>query len=179
MTMNKYTPVLNGNVQGAYYDQMATALAGDVYSPADVDLVDSYIAVDASGNGIPAGVCVVASAATDAPRPGNNGLLATLAPANATVVEGITVRNQQMQSNSAGVAVWFDKRVVSVMRLNRIGGRIWATLGSGTAVVGNQVYMLADGSGQLTSISTNNLLLPGVFFASAGTGVVLIECGRR
>ena len=39
MPNSVYSPIVGGSVQDSYYDQMATALSGDLYSPADFALV--------------------------------------------------------------------------------------------------------------------------------------------
>ena len=178
MPNSVYSPIVGGSVQDSYYDQMATALSGDLYSPADFALVDSDVVSSAIGvTGLPAGVAVVVSNATGNSRPGINEKVVAFPTQSTDIISGITVRNQQMQSNVNGAACWFGGRMCSVLRTHRVGGRMWVKLASGTAVKGGLVYALTDGTGGITSVAGGNALIRGAAFASAGTGIVLVEFG--
>lgn len=151
---NTYIPRA-GFAQSEYVDQMGTALPGQLTYASDQWLIDSYVVAPATdGNGIEAGLGFVAAAIPDADRAGARAGLnikyAGLPAAGATAADfaGITVRNQQMDSNVAGHACWFAGRMCNGIRANRIGGRIWVQLSSGSAAVDAPVFwIISDTTG--------------------------------
>ena len=178
---NVYSPVAGGCVQTNYRDQMATALPGDLAFN-DNTLVDAVIASDATGDGIPAGRGVVLTPAEKTVRPGIDRLMAALPASGATAIDGIVVRNHQMQSNSGGEPVWFDGRVMNILRLNRVGGRIWVELRSGSVSHGDAVKVMAGGNTPGAFDPTGTITVAGAryigdFDASGGPVPALIEVG--
>ena len=180
---NIYSPVTGGSVQTTYVDQMATALPGDLAFN-DNSLVDAAIASDTTQNGIPAGRGIVLTSTANPSRPGVDRMIATLPGSIATKIDGIVIRNHQMQSNSAGEPVWFNGRTMNVLRLNRVGGRIWVMLQSGSVTAGSAVKVLVGGttpgafsaSGTVTVLGAKYL---GNFNATAAPVAALIEVGME
>jgi len=147
---NRFTPT-PGFAQSKYVDQMATALPGSIGFASDNTLIDAYIVSPSVGaDGLEAGLGVVSSVIPAADRAGSrsgtNSLYAELPTdaATASSFAGVTVRNQQMDSNAAGQACWFEGRLCNVMRKERIGGRIWVRLSSGVTTVGGAVYWIVS-----------------------------------
>lgn len=195
--MGVYVPG-TGFAQSTYVDQMATALPGALAYASDTRLVDTAIVADSATDGLVAGVGVVLTAITgtshDGQRPGLNQYAAGVPTASSTVVNfgGVVVRNQQMDTNSNGEACWFPKRTCNVLRSNRVGGRVWGRLVSGTAAVGGKVYwVVADtaktgktiGGFAAAAITGDTVELQGVTFqsvadASSAEATVLLEIGE-
>lgn len=189
-----YTPGM-GFAQSTYVDQMATALPGALAYASDTRLVDTAIVDSTATDGLVAGVGVVLTSIPEAnrvgAREGLNVFTAKLPDASATAATfgGIVVRNQQMETNGAGQACWFPKRACNVLRSDRVGGRVWGRLVSGTAAVDAPVYwVIADtaGTGKQVggfagaAVSGDTVELKGAKFksvadASTGEVIVLIE----
>lgn len=148
MATNLYTPGA-GFAQSQYVDQMATALPGALAFASDQWLIDTAIVDPAtSAAGLIAGIGVTLPVIPVAERTGHrvgvNNRYAT-APTAATTADlfgGVTVRNQQMDSNSDGDACWFANRACNVIRANRVGGRIWVRLVNGSAAPDGTVYWI-------------------------------------
>lgn len=194
---NLFTPQ-SGFAQSVYHDQMATALPGQLVHASDNILVDSYIVDPSIGNdGLEAGFGFVASAipANDREgfREGMNMVYASL-PTDTTVPEdfaGITVRNQQMDTNAHGRACWFANRLCNGMRSNRVGGRIWVHLSIGSTAYDTPVNLVvADTTGHGKPIGTfsavaivnDTIELYGAKFksnsdATANSTIAIVEMG--
>ena len=178
---NIYSPVTGGSVQTSYVDQFATALPGDLAFN-DNTLVDAVIASDATRNGIPAGRGIVLTPSASVSRPGIDRMIATLPKAGDEQIDGIVVRNHQMQSNSNGEPVWFDGRAMNVLRTNRVGGRIWVELQGGSVSSGDPVKVLIGGSTPGAFSAAGTLTVSGArylgdFDATAAPVTALIEVG--
>ena len=160
---------------------MATALPGDLAFN-DNSLVDAAIARDETRNGIPAGRGIVLDSTSNPVRSGIDRMIATLPADSATRIDGIVVRNQQMQSNSNAEPVWFDGRTMNVLRTNRVGGRIWVTLQEGSVASGDEVKVLAGGDTPGAFSPNGDITIPGAkylgnFAATGGSVAALIEVG--
>lgn len=190
MGNNVFSPS-QGFAQSTYYDQQATAIAGMLANASDYRLTDSLVVRPPSGvdgtNGLVAGVGVVvtnqgAAHDTDTQRDGINPYACwyPVAASTAADVWGIAVRNQQMDSNSSGQACWFPGRMCNVLRLGRVGGRIWVRIAYGSAATtkGSPVYMVtADtaatgkqiGAFTAAAVSGDTLELPNIIWLGSFT----------
>lgn len=198
---NIYGPVAAGFAQSTYLDQMGTALPGQIANASDQWLIDTAIVhPDAGPDGLVAGIGVVLPVIPAAERTGYRlGINNTYAqlPTTTTTADdfgGILVRNQQMDSNSAGDACWFPRRASNVMRSNRVGGRIWVRLVNGAAVINGPVYWIISdttshgfqiGAFSAVAIGADTIELPGIAFRSEhdatgenGAQIALVELGR-
>lgn len=138
-----------GFMQTTYKDQMGTALPGQLVHASDIRLVDTYVVSPTIGAmGIEAGLGFVAPVIPadqrEGFREGINMKYAMLPATGATAAdfEGITVRNQQMDTNVDGRACWFANRLCNGLRSRRVGGRMWAQVANGSTTVDGKVYWI-------------------------------------
>lgn len=116
-----YTP-RKGFAQATYHDQQATALAGMLANASDINLVDAAVVHEGTGF-IEAGLVYGLDLDEASIREGVN-TLAVCAQADGSEL-CIAVRNQQMDTNANGAAGWDEDRMCDVMRMSRVGGRVW------------------------------------------------------
>ncbi len=183
---NLYTGTWNGFGQSEYFDQQATALAGQIAFASDSDLIDSYSVGDVGPNGLVAGVAVVATPEIDTVRIGLNAESVILPKSGDTAdkIVGIVIRNQQMETNADGEACHFQGRMCNVARAIRAGARIWVRLveGSPAPVPGTPAGVSLDTAtaGQFTAAaaSATVIAIPNIVFKSvADNGLALVELG--
>lgn len=189
-----------GFAQSTYKDQMGSALPGQLVYASDVRLVDSYIVDPAIGSdGLEAGIGFVASAIPadqrEGSREGMNMFYASLPGTSSTAsdFEGITVRNQQMDTNASGHACWFANRACNAVRAKRIGGRIWVQLTNGAATVGEAPnWIVSDttghgkpiGSFSGVAITGDTVALTNAVFksnvdAASGFSIAIVELAEE
>jgi hypothetical protein len=129
---------VGGSVQTTYTDQPGQALDGMLAFSSDINMTDAVYVAET--NGIAAGRGVKVAAVSDSislQRPNLAASLPTVAAA-AGDLAGIVVFDQQMQSNSSGVAGVGRYRMARILRNVRAGGRIYikcpeaVTVGSST-----------------------------------------------
>lgn len=195
MGNNMFTPG-TGFAQSTYVDQMGTALPGSLAFASDQWLIDSFIVHPNIGaNGLEAGLGVIASAIPAAEHEGTRAGMNTkyvglpAAGATATNFAGISVRNQQMDTNVNGHACWFANRMCNVMRSKRVGGRVWVQLTNGSSAVDGAVYWIISnttahdkpiGSFSATALGADTVQLTNAKFksvadASSEATVALVE----
>lgn len=171
--MATFTGIPFGSVQSQYFDQNATALAGDLFSPSDINLCDSAM-VDQEG-GIVCGRFVdSATVATNRSGIGNMAVKALSAATTADTLYGVLVRSQATQSDADGKAFVDNNRMGNVLRKDRVGGRIWMKCGSSFtenstayAVISNEVTGNELEVGSLTSAP-----ISGSVQAKAASGTI-------
>lgn len=150
MPRNIYSPVRDGFVQENYFDQMATAAVGQLANASDHNLVDSAIVGAVGDDGLVAGFGVVSETIANVARSGINQFAVNLPADDATaaLLAAITVRNDQMSSNTAGRPCWFEGSICNILRLQRVGGRIWLALSNGSTSANASAYwIIADSTG--------------------------------
>lgn len=141
-----------GFAQQNYYDQQSTAIEGMLAFTSDVNLVDAATIVmppDQKGGFMPVGRGVVGKYSPNGSRPGMTSMVISPVDATTTVADfyGIEIFNQQSQTNPENLNGWYDGRVGNVIRVDRVGGRIWIRAWN-EAVEGQAVYMIIkDSSG--------------------------------
>lgn len=179
---NIYNPIKNAFAQSSYKDQQATALAGMLAFASDSNLVDAFIVGDVGEDGIEAGLAVITAPAPDVQRAGMNEYVITK-PATTTTaaqIAGILVRNQQMRSNTAGMACYFAEDMCNVARANRSGARIWVQLAEGAnpSVDGAAyIHVDADNAGKFTAATGTDIIAATnmIFRSAAVDGLALVE----
>ncbi|MDL2317210.1 hypothetical protein LJC59_09120 [Desulfovibrio sp. OttesenSCG-928-A18] len=179
---NFYVPERNAFAQSDYHDQQGSALAGALAYASDLNLVDSFVTGPVGENGLEAGLAVVAKANASALRPGINELAAVLPGESdsAADIAGVSVRAQQMPSNSAGRACYFQGDLCSVARTGRSGARIFVRLVNGAQPAVNApafVILGGDNAGRFDSAEgQGRVLVPAMVFKSAAEdGIALVE----
>lgn len=189
MAVELYGGTAFGTVQSTFYDQMATALAGDILSTDD-NLIDGARINEA--NGVDVGLGVVESYTTTQPRAGVNNVQVAL-PSGATAATdfyGVVLRASAGWTRTTGVAYIPYDRMAPILRPGRAGGRVWVTA-SDTITAGDLVYLVRSNAvagntrsiGSFTNaaitdgMSTDTVQLANASFRSAATTgqVVLIE----
>lgn len=189
-----------GFMQTTYKDQMGTALPGQLVHASDIRLVDTYVVShDIGPMGIEAGLGFVAPVIPqdqrEGFREGINMKYAMLPAVGAKAVnfEGITVRNQQMDTNVEGRACWFANRLCNGLRSKRVGGRIWAQVVNGSTTVDGKVFwIISDTTGHKktvgafsgVAIGVDTVELTNAFFKSAvdsnsGFSLAIIELAEE
>lgn len=187
--MSTYTGTPFGTINAAYYDQMGTALAGDLANASDSVLADS-IAVSET-NGIPFGAGVIVDYVASY-REGIDNRVVSLPAGSETEDDfaGIVVRANTGQTDSSGVAMVADTRMALVARPNRDGFRMWVKAQS-TITAGDDVYwIIKDDTGHglpigsfynaaiTVSGTTDTVHLTKAQFKSGSTvakGIALVE----
>lgn len=146
MSRHVYTPVQHGFVQNSYADQMDSAYVGQVANASDYNLTDSYVTGEVGPNGLIAGVGAVNKVIPNAIRPGVNENALEYPKEGATVddFEAITVRNDQMGTNAAGMPCMFEGEMINGLRRSRVGGRTWVMLSKGTSTSRNIAHWIVS-----------------------------------
>lgn len=194
---NVYTPI-KGFAQKEYFDQMGPGLAGQLLFASDQRLIDSFKVKTDNTLGVEAGLMVlVTHTSGEDIRPGMNAYSISPLAAEPAATDrlAITIRNQQMETNSNGKVCWFDGRMANAMRPDRVGGRMLVQLASGDVEPEDKVYVLfADTTshgkplGSFTNVaSADAYLVPGARFigttswdvSQEGTGIAIVEFGLR
>ncbi len=108
-------------------------------------------------------------------RIGNNTIVAS-AVSITPISWGVVVRTQQMPTNANGVACIGDGTMGTILRSDRVGGRIWAlcdaasapTVGSRTAYVKDTVA--ASGALVLSATATSNTAISNIIIHAIDAG---------
>lgn len=148
-----------GFVQSSVTDQMGIALEGRLANASDINLCDGISA----GADIPVGYGVKKAALSGALKAGVNDQKVLL-PAStdaATAFAGIVVRTETGHTNTAGVSYVAEQEIATVLRADRVGGRIWVKAQSAITTGGNIYWVIDD--------DTTNELTAGGFAGSAVT----------
>jgi hypothetical protein len=178
-----FTGIPFGATQTSFFDQQGTALPGHIYSASDDNLTDAEKVSDP--NGVECGCFVLKTPSLDI-RPGINeqGVAGVAIGTTTAQIAGIVVRTQMVQTDAAGRNYVDYRRMATIMRRIRAGGRIWAK--NLTACnFDDPVYVNLDpANGSIGAVGnaagTNWLLMPNAFFKStqiAGDGIGLVELG--
>jgi hypothetical protein len=198
--MGLYYPK-TGFAQTQYSDQCGTALPGQLVNASDINMCDavtswwpdnpgqqqvtcgSFVAVEYSGADI------------DFVREGVNTMSARQVTGvlSATQSLGVVVRTQQVATSDLGIATVYHKTECTVLRSDRVGGRVWVWVRSGEEpeVGARSGYVRMEGSfTYLTSSATGgqpitNIIVhgvePAVYFVDSGVSykIGLVEFTTR
>ena len=159
------TPIPLGQVQSSYSDQMATALAGQLYSESDINLTDSVLVNEA--NGIVCGLGVVSAVNTTARRPGINDTSISLPAGSEAAADfaGVVIRPHTAFSSGENNAYVKDNWGAMLLSGQRVGGRVWVTAYLGATVGAAPFWRIK------TAVGTDTTTPLGGFCGSAITGV--------
>lgn len=154
-----YTPVVNGFGQSIYTDAMGTAFAGQLANASDKNLVDAAMV----GSDVPFAKCgnvYGLNTAVNGVRVGVNTYQVCAYTSDDKTDACIIVRNQQTQTNDKGECGWYAGTMANVLRLNRVGGRIWANVYASAQITPGPLYVVTASTnsdidvGTLTNLST-------------------------
>ena len=174
-----------GFVQSTVTDQMGVALEGRLANASDINLCDGISA----GEDIPVGYGVVKSALSGAVKAGINDEQVKLptSSAKATDFAGIVVRTDTGHTNTDNVSYTAKEEIATVLRADRVGGRIWVKA-QGAITTGGSLYWVVDDdsgseltaggfTGSAVSQKTVELANVKVVAGAAKGGLALIEVG--
>jgi len=143
--MSIYHGTKFGFVQSSVYDQMGVALEGRLANASDINLCDAY-SIGESG-GIPVGRGVSLSAISGAIKAGINNEKAVL-PTSSSVAgdfAGVLVRTDTGHTDANGVNYMAEQEMGTILRSNRVGGRIWVKAYN-QITAGGSLYWIIDNS---------------------------------
>lgn len=169
------TPIPLGQIQSSYSDQMATALAGQLYSESDINLTDSVLVDEADG--IVCGLGVEKAIDSTVQRPGVNDTTISLPDGTegASDFAGVVIRPFSAFSNSANDARIRDNFGAMLLSAERVGGRVWVTAYNG-ATAGAAPYwrIKATDTGDTTPIGGfSGTAISSTVAAVAASGTVI------
>lgn len=174
-----------GFIQSSINDQMGVALEGRLANASDINLCDGISA----GENIPVGCGVVYSALSGAIKAGINAEKVSLPTAGATEADfgGIVVRTDTGHTNTDNVSYVAKEEIATVLRSNRVGGRIWVKAQSNITTGGRLYWVIADDAGSElkaggfagspVSLKTVKITSAKVIAGAAKGGLALIELG--
>lgn len=155
-----------GFIQSTVTDQIGVALEGRLANASDINLCDGVSA----GEDLPVGTGVVYSTLPGAIKAGINSEQVKLPTSSATASDfgGIVVRTETGHTNTNGVSYTAEKEVATVLRSDRVGGRIWVKAQS-AITTGGDLYWVIDNDTDLTaggfagsSVTNKTVKLSGV-----------------
>ena len=131
-----------GFVQTTVTDQIGVALEGRLANASDINLCAGVSA----GENIPVGYGVVYSALAGALKAGINSEQVKLPTASAQAADfgGIVVRTETGHTDANGVNYTAEKEIATVLRSDRVGGRIWVKAQSAITKGGDLYWVVAD-----------------------------------
>lgn len=131
-----------GFVQTTVTDQIGVALEGRLANASDINLCDGVSA----GENVPVGYGVVYSALAGALKAGINSEQVKLPTASAQAADfgGIVVRTETGHTDANGVNYTAEKEIATVLRSDRVGGRIWVKAQSAITKGGDLYWVVAD-----------------------------------
>lgn len=148
-----------GFVQTSVTDQIGVALEGRLANASDINLCDGVSA----GENIPVGYGVKFLALVGALKAGVNSLQVKKPVSTDTAADfgGIVVRTDTGHTDGNGVNYTAEKEIATVLRADRVGGRIWVKAQSDITTGGSLYWVIDD--------DTSNELTAGGFAGSAVT----------
>ena len=174
-----------GFIQSAIYDQMGVALEGRLANASDINLCDGITA----GENVPVGYGVVVSALSGAIKAGINATQVKLPTNSATAADfgGIVVRTDAGHTDENNVTYTAKEEIATVLRADRVGGRIWVKAQSNITTGGSLYWVTTSDSGAGlvaggfagSSESGKAVELKGVKVIAGATkgGLALVETG--
>jgi|LQAB01.1.fsa_nt_gi hypothetical protein len=159
--MGLYTPA-TGFAQTQYSDQWGTALPGQLVNASDINMCDavtSYWPDSPAPQEVTAGsIVVVDYSGTDGAkiRKGTNTMVCRPVTAPLTAVQslGVLVRTQQIATNENGLGTVYHQSECTVLRMDRVGGRVWVWVLAGQEPVNGARSAYAIRNGAFTALTT-------------------------
>lgn len=185
--MSVYHGTKFGFVQSAVYDQMGISLAGRLANASDINLCDAVSVGETAGIGVGLGVCI--ASLSGAKKPGINDTQLKLPTAASTDADfaGILVRTDTGRTDADGNTYMGYQEIGTLLRKERVGGRIWIKAEGNITTNGSLYWIVADtantgkkiGGFMGSNVSGDTVLIPGVkVVAGAEAGkLALIEVG--
>ena len=140
-----YGGVPFGSVQTNFYDQQATSADGRLAYASDIDLCDAYSVGQAGGIGVGYGVKIVPLAGQKK-RPGINDLEIVMPDSASTAADfgGILVRTMAGNTGADGESYMRENSMATVLRKERVGGRIYIRMYDNFTAGANAYWRIAD-----------------------------------
>lgn len=170
-----------GFVQTSVDDQMGVALEGRLANASDINLCDGISA----GENIPVGYGVVYSVLAGALKAGINSEKVKLPTADSTSSDfgGIVIRTETGHTDTNGVSYTAAQEIATVLRSDRVGGRVWVKAQSAITTGGDIYWVVADDTDLKTggfagsAVTNKTVKLSGVKVISGAAkgGLALIE----
>lgn len=185
--MSIYHGTKFGFVQDAVYDQMGISQEGRLANASDINLCDAVSIGEENGIGVGLGVSI--STISGAIKPGINSDQLKLPTSESTAADfaGILVCTDTGHTDADGRNYMAHKEMGTLLRKERVGGRIWIKAQDAITTGGNLYWVIADtaNSGKKiggfvgTAVANDTVLVPGVkVVAGAAAGkLALIEVG--
>lgn len=185
--MSVYHGTKFGFVQSAVYDQMGVSLAGRLANASDINLCDAVSVGETAGIGVGLGVAV--AAISGAIKPGINSLELKLPTGASTAADfaGILVRTDTGRTDADGENYIGHKEIGTLLRANRVGGRIWIKAIDALTAGAPLYWVVADTAktgkkiggfvGKAVSGDTVELKGIKVLTSAAAGGLALVELG--
>lgn len=140
-----YGGVPFGSVQTNFYDQQATSADGRLAYASDIDLCDAYSVGQAGGIGVGYGVKIVPLAGQKK-RPGINDLEIVMPDSASTAADfgGILIRTMAGNTGADGENYMRENSMGTVLRKERVGGRIYIRMYDNFTAGNNAYWRIAD-----------------------------------
>lgn len=170
-----------GFVQTSVTDQMGVALEGRLANASDINLCDGISA----GEDVPVGYGVVYSVLAGALKAGINSEQVKLPTGDSIAADfgGIVIRTETGHTDTNGVSYTAQKEIATVLRSDRVGGRVWVKAQS--AINKDLYWVIADDSvaglkkggfaGSAVTNKTVKLSNVKVIAGAAKGGLALVE----
>lgn len=136
-----------GFVQSAVYDQMGISQEGRLANASDINLCDGVSVGEFNGIGV--GLGVTFSALADIKKAGINDTKCLLPTHDSAEVNfaGIVVKTDTCRTDEYGRNYVAEQEIASVLRSDRVGGRIWVKAQE-ALTAGSVIYwIIADTTG--------------------------------
>ena len=145
--MSVYHGTKFGFVQSAVYDQMGVSLEGRLANASDINLCDAVSVGEANGIGVGLGVSTATLAGAIKPGVNNEELKLPTSTSTAADFAGILVRTDTGRTDANGENYMGYKEMGTLLRKNRVGGRIWIKAQTAITTGGNLYWVIADSAG--------------------------------
>ena len=134
-----------GFIQSTVYDQMGVALEGRLANASDINLCDGICVGESGGIGVGLGVAV--SALSGAKKTGINDTKCVLPTSSSIAADfaGVVVRTETGRTDASGKSYVAQNDMATVLKSNRVGGRIWVKAYA-TITTGGNIYWIIDNS---------------------------------
>ena len=142
--MSIYHGTKFGFVQSAVYDQMGISLAGRLANASDINLCDAVAVGESNGIGVGLGVSVASLSGAKKPGINDTQLKLPTASSYATDFAGILVRTDTGRTDAEGNSYMGYQEIGTLLRADRVGGRIWVKAEGNITTGGSIYWIVAD-----------------------------------
>lgn len=133
-----------GFVQSAVYDQMGISQEGRLANASDINLCDGYSVGETDGIGV--GLGVIFSSITGVKKPGINDIECKLPTTGKALADfkGIVIKTDTCRTDETGRNYMAEDEIATVLRTERVGGRIWVKAQEALTAGGAIYWIIAD-----------------------------------